>query len=80
MVENGTLATEIIPEYVWEAVKECEDPMNQQISNKDLTALMDAYQHYLITTHKQPRCDKVMRLHHAELPLEVDLGILILPW
>ena len=54
MVENGTLATEIIPEYVWEAVKECEDPMNQQISNKDLTALMDAYQHYLITTHKQP--------------------------
>ena len=42
MVENGTLATEIIPEYVWEAVKECEDPMNQQISNKDLMALMDA--------------------------------------
>jgi hypothetical protein len=66
MLANGTLADEILPEYIFDAITECEDVTKQQISPKDLTAVLDAYQHYMIVTHKVPFGDKVMRAHHAK--------------
>jgi hypothetical protein len=66
MLEAGTLANEILPEYIFEAITECEDVTAQQISAKDLTAVLDKYQHYMITHHKQPHGDKVLRSHHAK--------------
>lgn len=66
MLENGTLANEILPEYIFDAITECEDVANQQISTKDLTAVLNKYQHYMIVQHKQPYGDKVLRAHHAK--------------
>ena len=66
MRDNGTLAEEILPEYIYEAVAECEDVTCQPITPNDLTAVLNAYQHYMIVTHKQPHGDKVLRQHHAK--------------
>lgn len=66
MLENGTLANEILPEYIFDAITECEDVTKQQVSTKDLTAVLNQYQHYMIVQHKQPHGDKVLRQHHAK--------------
>ena len=66
MEMDGTLADDVIPEYVFDAVFECEDPNNQELSAKDVTAVLNAYTHWMITTHKQPAGDKIMRVWHGK--------------
>lgn len=57
---------EVLPEYVLSAHVECEDPLQQELPQNDITLVLDAYTHYMITAHGQPACDKKMRLHHAK--------------
>jgi hypothetical protein len=57
---------EVLPEYVLNAHKECEDPQTQELPANDLTQVLDEYTHYMITKHDQPAGDKDLRLHHAK--------------
>jgi hypothetical protein len=66
MVQAGTLLDDILPEYVFNAFSECEDPMRQQISNPDVSDILDEYTHYMITTHHQPAADMPLRKWHAK--------------
>ena len=79
MEAAGTMHQEIIPEYVFKAYFECEDPPNQQLTAADVTAVMNAYTHFMILHHGQPAGDKALRTHHARqlkvrLPLLPDHG------
>ena len=66
MEADGTLADEILPEYVFNAYFECEDPLHQELSTKDVTATLDAYTHYMITTYGQPAGDSTLRTWHGK--------------
>ena len=66
MMTDGTLGDEILPEYVFNAFIECEDPLHQELTTPDVTATLDAYTHYMIVAHGQPAGDKPMRVHHAK--------------
>lgn len=67
MLTSNTLQVETLPEYVFDAVGETEDPSVQAISSNDVTSVLNAYQHYMMVTHKQPSGDKPLRLHHAKI-------------
>lgn len=66
MEADGTLVDDLIPEYVFNAYFECEDPLHQELSSKDVTAVLNAYTHFMITHHGQPAGDKAMRLWHGK--------------
>ena len=66
MEAEGTLQDDIIPEYVFDAVFECDDVEVQQLTAKDVTAVLNAYTHFMITHHKQPAGDKKMRAWHGK--------------
>ena len=66
MEAEGTLEADILPEYVFNAYTECEDPLNQELSAEDVTATLNAYTHFMITVHKQPAADKPMRKWHSK--------------
>ena len=65
MESAGSMDKGIIPEYVFKAYSECEDPRSQQLTAIDLTDVMNAYTHYMIMEHGQPAGDKALRKHHA---------------
>lgn len=64
---DGNMESELLPEYIFDAVTECEDPVVQEISENDVTAVLNAYTHYMITEHRQPSGDKPLRARHAKL-------------
>lgn len=66
MEADGTLEADILPEYVFRAYTDCEDPVNQELSTDDVTRVLNAYTHYMVTVHKQPAGDKPMRKWHAK--------------
>ena len=65
MENEDTLKDEHLPAYVLTAHSECEDPQEQELTAPDITAVLDAYTHYMIRKHNQPAGDKRMRLHHS---------------
>ena len=66
MEADGTLQDDILPEYVFDAVCECEDVEEQELTTKDVTAVLNAYTHFMVTHHKQPAGDKTMRKWHGK--------------
>ncbi len=66
MEAEGTLENDLLPEYVFNAYNECEDPETQELSAKDVTAVLNAYTHFMITHHGQPAGDKALRVWHGK--------------
>ena len=66
MTADGTLDDEFLPSYVLNAHTECDDPQAQDLTAPDVTAVLNAYTHYMITRFNQPAGDKPLRLHHAK--------------
>lgn len=66
MEAEGSLAEEVLPEYIFDAVYECEDPSKQALTRNDVSAVLNEYSHFMITVHKQPAGDKPLRLWHAK--------------
>ena len=66
MEADGTLQDDILPEYVFDAVFECEDVQNQELTSKDVTAVLNAYTHFMVTHYKQPAGDAMMRKWHGK--------------
>jgi hypothetical protein len=66
MESDGTLQDDILPEYVFDAVFECEDVQTQELTSKDVTAVLNAYTHFMVTRHKQPAGDAMMRKWHGK--------------
>ena len=66
MEAEGTLDNEKLPAYVLNAHLDCEDPKEQELSGPDVTAVLNAYTHYMITARGQPAGDKRLRTHHGQ--------------
>jgi hypothetical protein len=66
MTVDGSLHSDILPEYVLDAHEECEDPNHQELTASDIKNVLNAYTHYMITHHRQPAGDKVMMVWHAK--------------
>lgn len=66
MEGDGTLNDEYLPAYVLNAHSECEDPQEQELTALDVTAVLNAYTHYMLIKFNQPAGDKRLRVHHAQ--------------
>ena len=63
----NTLSTEKLPDFIFNAVYECEDPKHQAITSNDVTAVLAAYEKYMVVKHGVIGGDAALRLHHGHL-------------
>ena len=67
MSAAGTLKDERLPDFIFDAAFECEDPRNQALTSNDITAVLNKYDVFVVVKHGTLGVDAPLRRRHAAI-------------
>ena len=67
MSAAGTLKDERLPDFIFDAALECEDPRNQALTSNDITAVLNMYDAFVVVKHGTLGVDAPLRRRHAAI-------------